>query len=255
MMQPNRIVDNRRVRAAVEAFAAQPDQRTSLDVLRSCLFDDLLMDITGSQLTMTEDGQVAPGSTIAFSGGRGPDERGALFAFTSQREIERMHPPGTQTRSLAQPAAAVLAQALGNENTGWLYIDPAGPTCAIARSEIEFALGFPCNDAVRRALEPGVARDALIAALRSEAKLVMGLDAEANPERPMPRLTRAPDGGTALIVGTSSIEIIAAHPHDGVVITSTSELPEQLDKRGWSGLLINPAGPWAYVPLTELRAT
>ncbi len=253
-MAPNRIVDNHRVRAAVEAFAAQPDQRTSLDVLRACLLGELLMDITGSQLTMTDDGQLAPGSTIAFSGGRGPDDRGALFAFTSQREIERMHPSGTQTRSLAQPAQAVLAQALGNDETGWLYLDPAGPTCAIARSEIEFALRFPRNDAVQRAIEPGVAREELIAALRTDAKLLMGLDADADPERPMPRLTRAPDGGTALIVGTSSVEIVAANPQDGVVVTSSFELPEQLAKRGWSGLLINPAGPWAYVPLSELRA-
>lgn len=252
--EPNQPVDNQRIRAAVEAFAAQPDQRTSLDVLRACLFGELLMDITGSQLTRTADGQLAEGSTIAFSGGSGPDGRGALFAFTSQREIGRMHPPGTELRSFAQPAVGALQQALGQERTGWLYIDPAGPTCAMAREELEFALRFPRNDAVRAALEPGVDRVRLIEALRTEGPLLMGLDAGADPERPMPRLTRAPDGGTALIVGTSSVEIVAAHPDDGVVSTSTTQLPGQLRKRGWAGLLINPAGPWAYVPLAELAA-
>lgn len=253
-MESNQPVDNQRIRAAVEAFAAHPDQRTSLDVLRACLFGDLLMDITGSQLTKTADGQLAAGSTIAFSGGSGPDGRGALFAFTSQREIGRMHPPGTELRSLAQPAVGALQQALGQERTGWLYIDPAGPTCAMARDELEFALNFPRNDAVRSALEPGVEHAQLIDALRAEGPLLMGLDAEADPARPMPRVTKAPDGGTALIVGTSSVEIIAAHPNDGVVSTSTTELPQQLRKRGWAGLLINPAGPWAYMSLAELGA-
>ena len=254
-MDPNRPVDNTRVRGAVEAFAADPNQRTSLDVLRACLLDDLLMDATGSQLQFTDDGRIAEGSMIAFSGGTGPDGRGALFAFTSQREIARMHPPGTETRSFAQPAVGVLAQAAGDENTGWLYLDPVGPTCALATKEIAFALGFPRNDAVRRALEPNTPREELLAAVRAEGKLLMGLDTAADPDRPMPRLTRAPDGGTALVVGTSSVEIAAAHPDDAVVVTSTHEVSAQLRARGWSGLLINPAGPWGFVGVAELDPT
>ncbi|HEY8302662.1 MAG TPA: SseB family protein [Jatrophihabitans sp.] len=255
-MDPNRPVDNSRVRTAVEAFAADPNQRTSLDVLRACLLDgELLMDITGSQVQTTPEGQLAPGSSLAFAGGAGPDGRGALFAFTSAREIARMHPDGTQVQSLGQPATGALEQAVGDEHTGWLYIDPAGPTCALARSEIEFALGFARNDAVRTALEPDTPREQLIAALRADGPLLMGLDAGADPDRPQPRLVRAPDGGTALIVATSSIEVVAAHPHDGVVVTSSGEVAEQVRARGWSGLLINPAGPWAFVPVAELGPT
>lgn len=253
-MESHPPVVNQRVRTAVEAFAAQPGQRTSLDVLRTCLLGDLLMDITGSHLSRTADGQLAPGSTISFGGGAGPDGRGALFAFTSQREIARMHPPGTAVQSLAQPAVGALQQAVGDERTGWLYIDPAGPTCALARNEIEFALNFPRNEAVRNALEPGVARTQLIEALRADGPLLMGLDAEATPDRALPRLIRAPDGGAALVVGTSSVEIVAAHPADRVVSTTTTEVTEQVRRRGWAGVLVNPACPSAYVPVAEFSA-
>ena len=49
-------------------------------------------------------------------------------------------------------ATAVLADVQANDHR-WLYVDPAGPTCALSREEIDFALSVPRNDALREALE------------------------------------------------------------------------------------------------------
>ena len=146
-------IANARVRAAVEAFAEAPSAEGSMDVLRACLQGALLLDITGSEITLTEDGSsIAPGSTVQVAYGSGPDGEPAALAYTSQAELTRAHPEGTAVQSLVQPATAVLADVQANDHR-WLYIDPAGPTCALSRDEIDFALKVPRNDAVREALE------------------------------------------------------------------------------------------------------
>lgn len=53
------LVDNVTVRRVVGEFAAQPDQRRALEVLRSCMYGELLFDITGSDAPV--DGSLLPG--------------------------------------------------------------------------------------------------------------------------------------------------------------------------------------------------
>ena len=101
------LVDNIPLRYSVTAFAAESNQATYLDVVRNTLQGDLLLDSTGSTITMADESHIAAGSTFAFHEGTGPDGERALFAFTRQEEVIRMHadtPDAVQT--LAQPAAA-----------------------------------------------------------------------------------------------------------------------------------------------------
>lgn len=64
------LVDNVTVRRAISGFAAQPDQRRALEVLRSCMYGELLFDVTGSDPPV--NGSFARGSRIQFRGGTGP---------------------------------------------------------------------------------------------------------------------------------------------------------------------------------------
>ena len=103
-------VANPRVRAAVEAFAEAPSAEGSMDVLRACLQGALLLDITGSDITLTEDGTaIAPGSTVQVAYGSGPDGEPAGLAYTSQAELARAHPDG---------AAGAVAGAAGDRSAG-----------------------------------------------------------------------------------------------------------------------------------------
>jgi hypothetical protein len=148
-------VDNVSLRAAVESFATKPEQSTYLDVVRGCLQGRLLLDSTGSDRpTVEADGSYSfpAGATLQFAGGTGPDGRPALFVFTSQQQINRMHPGDlSAVQALVQPAAGAL-QLASTERYGWLYIDPAGPTCAISHRDAAFALRGSRNDAVKTAL-------------------------------------------------------------------------------------------------------
>ncbi len=66
-----KLVDNAIVRRAVASFAAQPNQATTLEVLRSCMFGDLLLDTTGSDAP-TANG-FAPGARLQIRRGAGPE--------------------------------------------------------------------------------------------------------------------------------------------------------------------------------------
>lgn len=243
---------NPAVRAAVEAFAAAPSPATSVEVLRHCLVGHLLYDGTGSRITMTDDDppRMAAGSTMNIATARGPDGRSALLAFTSQSEIQRVHEAGTDVISFVEPGPGVL-ELVRMQGHGWLYVDPAGPTCALSAAEIDFALRVPRNDRARAALEPAGTREELLGALRDDGQLLLAVEDVAGT--PRVRHTEAPGGGHALMVFTSSPEVVARNLTDRPVAQTTTEVRERVLRDGLAGLVVNAAGPWAFVSAEELR--
>lgn len=267
-------VRNDLVRAAIEAVAEQAGEGTgepagtvtTMHVLRHCLHGFLLLDVTGSEIEVDDQGQIAEGSTISIRGGEGPDGESAIFAFTSQEQLARMYPDGgaaegVQVQSLVQEAAGVL-ELIREQEASWLLLDAGGPSVALSADDIDFALRVPRNDAVRAAVDPGVPREALLEALRQPGPLSLAVDApelepgeeqtESTPVRV--RTLDAPDGnGQALAVFTSGPEVIALSPDDRIATQDASELVALAANGDFGGLLVNAAGPWAYVTVEELK--
>jgi SseB protein N-terminal domain len=260
-------VSNPAVRAALDEFVASAGARGSLDVLRWCLQGFLLLDVTGSDLRMNADGtQLEAGSSVQIATMAGPDGESALAAFTSAAEIEKIHHTDgaaeTHVQSLVQPAAAVLELAAEQDHK-WICLDPAGPSCALSREDIDFALRVPRNDAVRQALDvvnvDPDQRPVLLDALRAEGTFVLAVDAHDLPEGPLAedtparvRTTTMPDDRPALLVFTSGPEAAARAEGDSFMVWSTAEVHEALRDGDFAGLVINPAGPWAAVTVDEL---
>ncbi|WP_431239191.1 SseB family protein [Mycolicibacterium aichiense] len=248
-----KLVDNTIVRAAVASFAAQPNQATALEVLRSCMFGDLLLDTTGSNAP-TATG-FAPGARLQIRRGTGPDGKGALFAFTRNEEIARLHPPGTATMSLANTAIGVLELAKSQQDA-WLYIDPAGPTCAMSAMEIDFALRNPNNEPLKTAtvdLHAGrIDRQKMLDLLKEDGPLLLGVDATSQPGKMGLRTTGMPDGSPGLFAFTSAPEIVAHNVADAVMASTTEKVIEIAREQGYGGLVINPSGPYVAVTLSEL---
>lgn len=247
---------NEAVRAAVAAFAADPNERTSMDVLRSCLHGELLLDITGSDVTLV-GGEPAEVGALEIRGVEAPDGGQALLAFTSAAEITRMHPPGTATQAFGQPATAVVEFAYAQEQ-GWLYLDAGGTTCAMPRTSLELAVDVPRNDAVREALGRP---EALLGALQADGVLLLAADPAAMPQQNAGDLTAGirvgvlPGGGQpALLVFTSAPELLAHAATDAVVIRTTTEVLAMVRGGDYAGLVVNPAGPSAIVAREALTA-
>lgn len=249
------LVDNTVVRKAVASFAAQPNQATALEVLRSCMFGDLLLDTTGSDAP-TATG-FAPGARLQIRRGTGPDGKGALFAFTRNEEIARLYPPGTRTMSLVNPATGILELAKSQQDA-WLYIDPAGPTCAVSAAEIDFALRNPNNEPLKTAtvdLHAGrIERQTVLDLLKQDSPLLLGVDETTQPGEMRYRVTAMPDGSPGLFAFTSAPEVVAYNPADAVLASTTTKAIEIARKDGYSGLVINPCGPYLAVTLSELDA-
>ncbi|MCR8670577.1 SseB family protein [Agrococcus sp. HG114] len=252
-------VHNVRVRRAIEAFAADPQRRTMLDVVRACLTGQLLLDVTGSELDISE-GKLHTGSKLRISSNVGPDGKRALLAFTSNDEIARMHPAGARYQSIAQPAPAVLELAK-RQGAGWLYIDPAERTAALSAADIDYALRHPRNDRLSAAIADAEAgrgsRQAVISAFVADGPLLLAgqlAEGQRRDEKPQLRVTQRPDGSTALLAFTSAPEVAARDPKDGIVATTTTKVLEQLQSGPFASIVINPAGPWIELSKTELVA-
>jgi hypothetical protein len=247
------LVDNETVRQAVGRFAAEPNQRTSLEVLRSCMFGELLFDITGSD---TPTGNTfAPGARLQFRGGTGPDGGRALFAFTRQAEIARLYPPGTQTQSMANPAIGALGFAR-QRGDAWLYIDPAGPTCALSAAEIDFALRNPNNEPLKTAigaLDAGhTDRRAVLQLLASDGPMMLAADDRTTPGSPRYRTMPMRDGSSYVLGFTSAPEVVAYDPSDAVAAMTTTQVIDMARKHGHRGIVVNPARPALFVSLDEI---
>jgi hypothetical protein len=268
--QPGEI-SNPAVRAALDSFVAEDGVRGSIEVLRWCLQGFLLLDVTGSDIRMNADGtELEAGSTVQIATMEGPDGESALAAFTSTAEIEKAHgaPGGEPVQSLVQPASAVLELAVEQDHK-WVCLDPAGPTCALSRDEIDFALRVPRNDVVRQALDvvnvDPDQRHVLLDALRAEGTFVLAVaPPEGGADAPTEdtvleedvqtqlRTTTLPDDRPALLVFTAGPEAAARAGSDAFVVWSTAEVHDALRQGDLAGLVVNPSGPWAAVTNEEL---
>ncbi|NEM92439.1 SseB family protein [Galbitalea soli] len=273
-------VDHHALRSAVAAFADAPDQSGYVEVLRHCLQGDLLLDLTGSDRPeLRESGAVfAEGATLTVGSGAGPDGQPALFAYTRQEEIVRMHPATPDdVQSLVQRSVELL----GLVQTGdyaWLYIDPVGPSCAISRADIDFALHGERNDAVKEALETRMTapddlapdddsattvtdvdaarRDAVLLALAQGGSLLLAISPDSLPGG-APAGEPVGDRASAAPEGEGASEGAAARPAGGGVNVRTTVSPagDPVLLAFTSGLEVtarNSTDGFAAVPVSEV---
>ena len=243
------LVDNIPLRAAVAAFAAKAEQSSYLEVVRNCFQGDLLLDSTGSEITMTEDGtSIAAGSRFHFHEGKGPNGERALFAFTRQEEAQRMH-PGEPATTMGQPAGGLMefAQAQGY---GWVYIDPAGPTCGVGVPDVDFVLRNARNDAVKNAIGTGKPSDALDALALGAPLMYAVIE---HPDKSVEvRTSVSPDGKPVRLAFTSAAEVAARSTTDAFATIDLARVVSDALEEPFEGLVINPAGPWTALNREQL---
>lgn len=168
-----------------------------------------------------------------------------------------MNPPGTRTQSLVTSAVGAMELALHHRDA-WLYIDPAGPTCALSASEMDFALRNPRNDPLKMAvadLHAGrIQRPTILEVLRSDGSMLMAADETTIPGKIGFRSVTLRDGSAALIGCSSAAEVVAFNPADAVTVLTTLKVVDEVLKNGYAGLMVNPAGPFVFFPSSELAA-
>ena len=168
-----------------------------------------------------------------------------------------MHPPGTHTQSMVTPATGALQLAL-RQGDAWLYVDPAGPTCALSAQEIDFALRNPNNEPLKGAIAALAAgqtdKAAVLRVLQADGPLLLAADDRTVPGQIGVRSIAMPDGSSALIGCTSAPEIVAFNPSDAVAALTTAQVLEKVRQDRYGGIVVNPAGPSVAFSLAEIGA-
>ncbi|MUK03191.1 hypothetical protein GM708_15525 [Vibrio cholerae] len=234
-------VRNDRVADAVVQFARSPDQRTMIEVLRACLAGELLLDVSGSD----------PASPV-LRGFVGADDFPAIGVFTDQGELARFlggRPDAAGApQSLALPGVLALQTALQDTGAGWVYVNPAGPTCALARPDLEFALQGPPNPVLREVVLRQGSQQELFTAMLGETKVLLGEIERGGKKQP---LTVSGEGagstGTQLAVFTSAAEVAAFDPAAAVRAFTPEWVAQLVFDQRLGGMLIDPAGPTALI--------
>lgn len=247
--EPGPGVRHDRVREALGTWAERKDARTFADVLRRAASGELLLDVTDSRLADPGRG-FQQGDTLAIASIR--DNAGAdlLVAFTGHDELQRMRQAAG--RSLVQPAAAVLAQAV-RDHQG-IVIDGRAPGAFIAyAAEVRQHLTEE-PEAVARLTEATTTRSLPFAQyVEALAAGPLFVPVASDPgDGPAGPAATGPDGGAYTVVGTSPAELWAWQPGGEVRRADLGDVAAATLGAGRAGVVVNPAGPPVVVPAEAL---
>lgn len=246
------LIQNVRLQEALDVWAERKDAQTHSDVLRRAMAGELLLDISSSTFADPEN-PMQQGDTLAIASVRDSAGKDLLLAFTDNDRL-RAYVASESPRSLGQPAAASLEQAI--ERHEGIAIDAGTPGAFIAyEDEITRAFGANPADAARLAsalVQRDVPLDRFLVMLREAVVYVGGIpiagdDGEVTGYH-IATATRT-DGGVLHAVFTSPAELWAWHPGAMAQPTTLAQIIASARQDAMSGLVLNPMGPAAELPL------
>ncbi|WP_232321086.1 SseB family protein [Mycobacterium shimoidei] len=142
-----------------------------------------------------------------------------------------------------------------DQGDSWLYIDPAGPTCALSAAEIDFALRNPHNEPLKAALaalaEGRADRRAVLQLVQTDGPMMLAAD-DSDPGNVRMRTVTHSDGSISLFGFTSGPEVLAFNPADAAASVGTREVVDIVREKGFGSLIVNPAGPSVQFSAAEL---
>lgn len=255
-MSPQNIVENARVQEALTAWATEKTAQTHSDVLRRAVAGWLLLDISHSEFQDAEN-PMQEGDKLALTSVSDGDGKDLLLAFTDNPRLEAFA-SGTVARSLAQPAAGVITQSLKGHDG--IAIDAGTDGAFVAyRDEIERAYGDSREDAAKLAaalVDSGHDLAGFIELLKESVVYVGGIpvtdDAGEVTGYNVASATRD-DGSVLHAVFTCPAELWAWQPDAVAQPTTLAKIVESARQDEMAGLVVNPVGPAAEVPLDAIR--
>ncbi|EMY35786.1 hypothetical protein D477_002571 [Arthrobacter crystallopoietes BAB-32] len=229
-------VDNRLVREAIGEFSRNPSQQGALNVLRQTIASELLVDIT-------ESGR--PGISVVEANGAP-----AVLAFTSQENLAAFRSnigrPGAPA-SWVMRGEDLLRFVDDREDVHYLYLDPAGPSCALGRPEIRFAVASMVNTGLKAAAGTQSAA-AVVAELSAPGARVLLADSkEQQSQGRGPLVLAGPEGQAVLPVFSSGAEVAVFDSSARFTEVDAGWVLDSVRRNPDRELVINPAGPSVMV--------
>src|SRR5690606_6558579 len=222
-----------------------------LHVLRQVLGGRLVVDATGSPVPTLD----APKPELRLTTLTAPDGTRALGVFTSNAalaEFRRRTGGPERVTGIAQHGAKLLEMFRRAEELTWFIVDPAGPTCAIGRKEVDFALAAPSAVGVKDLLAREHSMQELVTAL-SEPDAELFIAHTEVEGRTGPVLVRdRTDGKPLMLAFTSPVEVAAYNQSFRARrLPAAAGLQLVLANRA-TAVVLNPSGPRAIVPTAQV---
>jgi hypothetical protein len=252
------LVNNTLVQESVQAgWAKEQNYTTMFEVLRQCATGELLLDITASQLADPSKG-FQPGDTLAI--GQVVDLAGKrlLLAFTSNERLAD-YLKGATPKSLAQPATAVLKQAMSDYEG--IAIDSGSVETMFIAHSTEIAKGLTENPAANEPLKTAVVLQRAVPellTLAADAELLFIATRENRDEAGeitsvyVPHVV-SPTGERYSPVFTSPAEVWAWNLELNARPTRFANIARAALEDGHNGVVFNPAGVSPVVLAAELQ--
>lgn len=255
--RPQTAPDNPDLQAAVAAFHADPGKPKLLHVLRQALGGRLIIDATGSDMPepTQQSANVRLTTMTAPDGSRGMGvftSNTAMAQFRRKQAEARGESPPARLTGLAQPGSAVLELFQRNEQLRWLIIDPGGPSCAVGRKEVDFALAAPSNRRLKDLLATKPSVQELFTALCAPEGHLFLAETEVDGVRGPALLKDNKDGQSILPAFTSPAEASAYNAAFASRRYPVAAVLYLVLANRAKAIQFNPAGPTAALSASQV---
>ena len=242
---------------ALDVFKNDVREETLINVVRTLVGGDVLVDATGSTVVPQGQLEIGPESQLRYQVIRHDQNTQALSVFSSSEYI--LGSPGyDKSREgdeliLRESAMKILMDFLSNEDLDLIVIDPGSDhECYIERAQVEWVVGAPRNDGAKMALMNDNMQQLLGSLVAPNSMLLVAVD----PNDPMSRPFYAPDENgkpKSMLVFTSPIEVAAIDPKITVRAAHALEVLKFAISDGAKSVQINLFNPSTTLSLKQIR--
>ena len=243
---------------ALDVFKNDVREETLINVVRTMLGGDVLLDATGSLLIPSETDPMGPDSVLTHQVIRMPETgMQALCVFSSSEHIGksyvRQESEGDEL-ILREPAMKVFIDFLSNEALDLIVVDPGTDhECYIERAQVHWIVTSPRNDGAKMALVQDNMQMLLGSLVSPASVLLVGVD-PADPSGTSFVFDPDENGNPqSLLVFTSAIEIAALDPHIEVRSANALDILRYALEIGAPSVKVNAINPSTVLTAAQIR--
>jgi len=249
-------IPNPYLAAALEAFKKDVKERTLINVVRTMLGGDLLVDASGSTIVPAGHLDIGPESQLRYQVIRLENGMQALCVFSSAEYVSKSYMRENSDDDeliLREPAVKIFMDFLSNPDLDLIAIDPgSNHECYIERAQVQWVVNSPRNDGAKMALINDNMQQLLGSLVAPNSILVVAIDPKSEVQGPA--FVPDDDGNpTNMLAFTSPIEVAAIDPAIEVRVAHAIEVLTLAEQLNAPGIQINYFNPSAVLDIKQIR--
>lgn len=250
-------VPNHYLSTALRNFNREKLDESTINVLRTLLGGDVLLDISQSSVVPLGDVEIGPKSEIRYKVLRLSNGMRALCVFSSSEFAQNLHLKNGgegNARLLREPGIKMLLDFVADASCDLVVVDPGSDhECFIEKPQAQWVLTVPRNDGVKHALTQGN-MDLLMKSLLSPSSILNMGSHQDDPYNPVFAPAEGREEPDTLLLFTSAPEVSALDPQLTVHTLSAVDAFKMARDLGVKNVRLNALNPSATLPMKQVKA-